>query len=946
MLDSSILQASISKQLLDMGDEALEIPQVREDKVTAVQVSHGVGAELSEYIVKDEIHAIFEALELLGLDDITDFDGSTLTFTIFMPSGSVDYDTNQNTLLASASIQATISTQIIDLRTSNTITIPTHDDTDAEVNFLISGTEYITVAEIKHLFNALDVLGFDISDFDGTLGLTALFPSQDIDYDSNQNTLLASAIMHATVTKQINDLDGTTVVVPATDISDTSITTAVTGYTYLMKTEIKALLNGMDKLGFTGNLNGFDGNVNFSALSESSAQDTLLTSVILHATISDQISGLSGTEIILPTTDDLDQSIQTTTLSSDFFITKTEIKALLDAMNILGIGGNLAAFDGNISLGNLFASVEPVDYSDNQDTVLASAIMHATITDQIKNDLGATALVVPDTDIDGIAIDTTVSTNYFLLKTEIKHLIDALDVVGFNGNLTTFGGALDLGNLSTTSNQDTFLLSAIMHATVSDQINDLNGTQIVMPSTDVSDTAIHATVSGTFFVTKTEVKALLDAMNVLGIGGNLAAFDGNIGLGNLFASVEPVDYADNQDTVLASAIMHATITDQIKVDLSSALVVPTLDVTGTAIDTTVSTNFFILKTEIKALIDALDVIGFSGNLGGFDGTIDLGNLSTSNNQDTLLLSAIMHATISDKLLEEPSNTLVIPDTDINTATTLRITQGGTAYIEKNETKALISALNALGLTDTTQIDITPAKIFDADFTVLLASASMQATISSKILSGALDDSAAAGSGKLIVPNFFREQIFELAGALEWIEKDELENLLYSLEALGITDFGGSVGGGTVTDMTSTELDTLLLSGSMQVTIDNMLKGNANINTKIPELAQEDVYNMTDITTKTEIKAFILATQQIGAGDITNVTFSTAVITSMTPAERDIALDSMIVRNMLTDELEAMMLADDPIDLYWPANSDYMNSVPSTFLTEAGINNVLTHYGLI
>ncbi|MDT8337246.1 MAG: hypothetical protein RQ856_05385, partial [Candidatus Izemoplasmatales bacterium] len=60
----------------------------------------------------------------------------------------------------------------------------------------------------------------------------------------------------------------------------------------------------------------------------------------------------------------------------------------------------------------------------------------------------------------------------------------------------------------------------------------------------------------------------------------------------------------------------------------------------------------------------------------------------------------------------------------------------------------------------------------------------------------------------------------------------------------------------------------------------------------------------------------------------------------------IVLDSMIVRNILTDELETMMTADDPFDLYWPGNSDYEQSNPAYFLTEAGINNVLTHYGLI
>jgi hypothetical protein len=124
----------------------------------------------------------------------------------------------------------------------------------------------------------------------------------------------------------------------------------------------------------------------------------------------------------------------------------------------------------------------------------------------------------------------------------------------------------------------------------------------------------------------------------------------------------------------------------------------------------------------------------------------------------------------------------------------------------------------------------------------------------------------------------------------------------------------------------------------------MLDGNPALS--IPDLAEEDVYNMTNITTKAELINFIKATQQLGAGDITNVTFSVAIVQTLDANQRDIAFDSMIVRNMLTTELEALMLADDPFDLYWPANSSYMNSDPATFLTEAGINEVLNHYGLI
>ncbi len=855
LLASSIMQATISKQIIDLG-AAITVPLFEDDGVTAVRVTVGDPGFETEYIVKDEIHAIFESLEILGMDDIQDFTG-TISLNAFLPSTSpLNYDDNQNVLLGSSSIQATISKQIIDLEGSGYMAIPTTDVLDNSIKVLVSGTDYIYRFEIKYLINAMDLLGItDITTFTGTVGLTSLLASQDVNYDTNQDTMLASAIMHATVSDQISGMDGTAIVLPSTDDSGTDVTVTVSLNDFIVKTEIKALLNAIDLLGFAGDLDSFGGNVDLDNIGTEADQDTLLASAIMHATITDQIIGLGGTSLIVPTTDVSDVAIQIS-VSGNAFITKAEIKAMLDAMDVIGISGDLTAFDGSIALTALFAS-QDVGYDANQNTLLASAIMHATMTDQISGMAVSGNIIMPTTDVDDTSIQLTVSLNEFIIKAEIKSLINAMDILGFNGNLDGFSGTIDLTPL-------------------------------------------------------------------------LASQD--------------VDYDTNQDIMLASAIMHATMSDQIA-NLTT-IILPDTDIDAVAIRVTVSTNEFITKLEIKHLINALDVVGFSGDLDSFGGTIGLDNLGDDTSQTTLLASAIMHATLSDKLLNDTGGNLIIPDEDINTSTDLRIIQSTFFFIEKNETKALLTALNLMGLTDYSSMDFTPAAIFAADFDTLLASATMQATISYNILSGALDDTAAPGSGSLIVPNYFREDILVDSVGDKWIEKVELKALLNSLDTLGISDFSGSVDASTVTSMDDSELNTLLGSGSMQVSIDNMLKGNANINTKIPDLAQEDVYNMTDITTKTEIIAFIKATQQIGAGDITNVTFSTAVITAMTPEERDIALDSMIVRNMLTDELEAMMLADDPFDLYWPANADYMNSDPGTFLTEDGINNVLTHYGLI
>ncbi|MCK4551833.1 MAG: hypothetical protein KAU02_02865, partial [Tenericutes bacterium] len=305
LLDSSILQATISKQIIDLGT-AIEVPTVRDDS-TVVRLTAGIIlAEQTEYLVNDEIHALFEALEVLGMGDISEFDSSTLNFDKFMPSFGAGYEANQDALFGSACIQATVSEQIIDLRVSGTVAIPTNDAADLVVSKTVGGTEYILVSEIKHLFNALDVLGFSVTDFDGSLGLTALFASANpTTYDASQDTMLESAIMHATMTDQISALDGSAVTIPLADFDSVSIENIVTGFTYLKKAEIKTLINGMDLLGFSGDLSSFGGSIDLSTLSDSGNQDTVLLSNILHATLSDQIFVLDGGAIIIPSTNDL-----------------------------------------------------------------------------------------------------------------------------------------------------------------------------------------------------------------------------------------------------------------------------------------------------------------------------------------------------------------------------------------------------------------------------------------------------------------------------------------------------------------------------------------------------------------------------------------------------------------------------------------------------------------
>lgn len=339
---------------------------------------------------------------------------------------------------------------------------------------------------------------------------------------------------------------------------------------------------------------------------------------------------------------------------------------------------------------------------------------------------------------------------------------------------------------------------------------------------------------------------------------------------------------------------------------------------------------------------------------GISGSIDSSKFFSD--PDTILLSSSIQATFSDKLINDTLGELIIPDTNIDTLDDVRIIQTDVTYIELDEMKALIHALDILGLTDFTTMDFTPAKIFDADFDELLLSVSMQATISKNILSGALDQSAPAGSGSLIVPDYFREAILVATISDEQIEKVELKALLTALETLGISDFGGSMNASTVTTMTDANLSTMLSSGSMHVTMDNMLKGNPNI--VVPNKAYvggnliTPLYDINGLIQANEIKYFILAASTIPGADFTNVDFSYSAIEGLTPAQQNTVLTSMIVRNMITPDLVAAVNAyNNPVfvpgrpdpKLYDPIpDSFYEDNDNTTFLTSAAILTLIDY----
>ncbi len=506
---------------------------------------------------------------------------------------------------------------------------------------------------------------------------------------------------------------------------------------------------------------------------------------------------------------------------------------------------------------------------------------------------------------------------------------------------------LNIGNFDDIDLEDTTLLvdnlgilieSSIIHATVSDIILDL-GSAITLPEKDILNNDVIIQQGSITYIDSEELENLLNGLDLLGVS-NPAAFT-NLTFANLNTD-------SNRTELLKSAILHATISEQLLGLGSGLLIVPQQDEAGNPLILTRGTGIyevdFIDNDEVKAIIAAMIAMG----LGDVD---DLTTAITAqtfiDNMDLVLDSASLQATVSNIILVDAASSIIVPDLDASSAD-LRIEYSDVTFIQAAELENFFTSVDALGIAD---LDFTSFNAglddFDSvDFNTFFNSYIMQATVSNSFLQAAGDKTAAPGTTQLLVPTTKTIAITVDSLNSELIERTELINLINAFNAIGVGDYGDALSAGDINDLTEAQLDVILLSDSMHITIDNMLRDNPAINTDIPALAEDNTTYSITVTVKSEIKDFIIATQQFAGVDFTSVSFNVAAITGLTPGQRDLVLNSMIVRNILTDELEATMLADDPLDLYWPANTDYEENNPALFLTEAGINAVLTHYGLI
>ncbi|MDD5293775.1 MAG: hypothetical protein PHW40_05640, partial [Candidatus Izemoplasmatales bacterium] len=882
ILASASLHATISDQLIQLDDTDDKIIMPSRNVEDTIDIRKLVSG--TEFVAKTEIHAFFDGLNELGLDisNVSEFGGEFDLSVLYV-------EASRTVILASASLHATISDQLIQLDdTDGKIIMPSRNsDDDLAVRILVDGTEYVAKAEIHAFFDGLNELGLDISnvsEFGGEFDLSVLY------VEASRTVILASASLHATISDQLIQLDDTDgkIIVPenASDLSHIRI--AVSGTIFVLKSEVHAFFDGLEALGLDiTDVSEFSGTFDMDLLYDVNVRSILLGSATLHATISDQILALDrNAKVIVPQRnieDDRNIRIMTGSVDVRFieYVDKDEIHDFFESIESLGLSLNVIDdFSGDISLSNYFRSVNPLTYDDNQDTLLKSSIMHATISDEILG-LGDEKLHVPSLDVDSEDVRILVSGFEYVTKEEIKALINALDLLGIT-DIQTFDGEIELDKFYGNDNQTILLASASMHATISKQIiklDDEDGAMIV-PEFDFDGTLIRIPVDVTVFVLKAEIKALIDALEVLEIT-DLNDFVGTITLSYFFESAN-ASFDQNQDILLLSASMHATISDQM-LDLESdgSLIVPLQDFAGNPVQKSVDVITYIYRDEIKAIINALDVLGFT-SISGMDGDFDLSLLATEASQNKVLLSASMHATISDQILSIDPTALIVPLKDVD-GIEIQKNVAGTQFLYKSEIKALINALDVLGLYSlddvTGSFDLTKLST-EAKQNTLLQSASMHATISDKII--ALDDT----DHVIMVPDkaFGGGDIRIVESAVEFITKAEIKALINALTVMNVTNL--NTFNGTITlsyffesldPMYDQNQDTLLASAIMHATIsDQILALGSDDSLIVPKtdiLGNEirKVVTGTAYIYSSEIKAIINALDILGINQISGMT---------------------------------------------------------------------------
>lgn len=763
-VQSNILQATISYYLNEYAGEYIVLPEDSYDNEMILQKENN--EKLIKMVHKEDLTKL-----IVAFSKLKDENGNAIDITSLSekPEQVLNYLSNttakeifMNGNGYSRILHATVSKYLMDLDKEGTIVIP---------NKAYQDTIYVKGQELVSLIKAVKDL--EIEDFNA-INENPMVVLDKVDSTMAENLFLErnsetySSILHATVSKYLIEPTQTTdIVIPPSVILD--------GDKKMIKgEEIVQLINVAKKL----NIEDFE-NVDLESISVDTIylhREEIANSYILRASTTQYLQNSNIVEVPYSVYD-MSNSKDHKGENTSYYITENELKYLIASLKELNF-----QYLSELNTFNT-ASVSLNVIQTKKDVFKESLIFRKMFTIETKNALGN--ITLPS---DAITEEEIITKEEFVA---ILNGLNTLGILDLQQNINM--DQITLNQLKV--NEYEILNSIIIWNTISDEINGLSSSIVIPNEVYEKEEAISNRIS------KVQIKALFEGLSHLGINDISSLnfdFENNemLTISNL---------KNNLDRLIESKIIHANMSKQLK-DLNNENVI----IPNTIYET--SNQVYVTKKELLAVFDSLTVLNIQKvNATEFDKLASLKVMDLHTNINILLASDIFHATISDKLLNQPEG-IVIPK---------QVIVDDSRLIQKQELKNVIQSLYLLNVNDTNNIDAeqliqyTLTSIEKTQLNMIFESLIIEKTASKNV-----KDSLQTPNSVFTLPqnqiiwNQDKTESVLVDYVVNDIEKEELLTMIQSSKLLGFTSMNISeftLENFLETDLSSQDLSLILSS---------------------------------------------------------------------------------------------------------------------------------------
>ena len=512
--------------LADKLDEALTASVVANDVRESSAVKYLLSPTIKVY-KETEVSALLDALVILGIDDVTNFDADDVKNEILSLNDA--YDTAD--LTKGSKLDRLYVSVILVFILKDKLDIALNDanvhqeviESTYELHSDVN-KNYYKKAEVSKIIELLDYIGItDVSTIDTTtLTNNLLDDSFDISklYESNITIDLLS-----TNAKSIFDSSET--IVDHDEAKEQFGTTGIYFYKQDEFVNMKAMLNKQNVTDFN----------NFAATDLVIDDDTItyiLGSYILMATVSKNV--YTNTSVVVPTLALTDPDSAYSENSN--IISETEISILLNS--IKAFGNSINGFDMD----------DIVIDSEKENAILASLVLKATVSKNIVDNANVIVSKSALTD----ATSTYSEKENYISDEELEALLDVLVLLQFSAN--GFDVSTLVPNDNLVANASTVAASIIVRANITKNIkNENDPTKQIYVSNNDAYAIADEDLGGTNIVILTydEMVNLISAFNTLTNG---ASFDADIDLQTIINLT-----IDEQVEILKSNVVLHIVSD-------------------------------------------------------------------------------------------------------------------------------------------------------------------------------------------------------------------------------------------------------------------------------------------------------------------------------------------------------------------------------------------------